>query len=124
MPYNSNQDLPVSIQKLPQSVQSKWRDAFNSAYVYALKHNLKNPEAYAFAVADAMLKKLGYRFVDGKWVRKNESTEHPENDLAEQDVILSSTRELCEAYRSQESPSDREILSMFLSLRGIKTDTA
>lgn len=56
MPYSKISDLPPSVKKKSQKTQRKWMATFNSAHAYATKRGLKDPEAYAFAVANAAIK--------------------------------------------------------------------
>jgi len=70
MPYTAK-DCPPDIKKLPKADRDAWIGAFNGAYDFATKKKRKDPEAYAFAVANASLHKRGYAKKNGKWM-KNE----------------------------------------------------
>lgn len=65
MPYDRNAELPESVKgKLPDSAQSTWRRAFNSAY------EQYKEDGQAAAVAWAALQSAGWRKEGGNWVKK------------------------------------------------------
>lgn len=71
MPFSTPPDY---VSGLPNSVQQAWMKAFNSAYAYAKKNGMDDPDGYAYAVANSVANKRGYRRKNGKWVKQ--STDH------------------------------------------------
>lgn len=74
MPYASP---PSYTNGLPDSIRNAWTRTWNSAYEYAKKHKVSNPEGYAFAVANKVARQKGYERKDGTW-RRVESDETSE----------------------------------------------
>lgn len=64
MPYSSNEELPVSIKKLPQGAQTLYRNAFNSAY----KRN--SDDTLSAKIAWEVVKKRFKKKENGTWVAK------------------------------------------------------
>lgn len=58
-PYQKLTDLPDYIKKLSKSKQIKWKKIFNHAYAYMLGKmgNQKSAEAYAFRIANGVIKR-------------------------------------------------------------------
>jgi cation transport regulator ChaB len=60
MPYSKLSDLPNNIKRFPLNQRKAWMASFNSAYnsFDPNKHKAANAEAYAFAVANSVVKKM------------------------------------------------------------------
>lgn len=92
MPYSAP---PAYTNGLPQDVRRAWTSAFNSAYAYAKKKGMKNPEGYAFAVANKVAADKGWHRKDGKWSKSpGESLETLTLNTPSYQVVGATTHQL------------------------------
>lgn len=81
MPYSNIDELPENVRaSLPEHGQEIFMNAFNSALNSTCKDS-EDPEACAFRVAWAAVKKVYSQNEDGEWVRKEESEEKTMENL-------------------------------------------
>lgn len=75
MPYQSNADLPQSIQQhLPKHAQDIYRAAFNHAFLeYQNPENRHNPSESL----DAVCSRVAWAAVKKKYEKKSDGTWHP-----------------------------------------------
>ena len=116
MPYNKTADLPDYIKKLSKRLRDLWRKTFNSAYAYAQEKGKSDPEAYAFKVANAAVKKAK--------TKKKESVEIPDADIARESELDGFTLEEGEVLDGCRNIVEHLVISLEESKIDIESRTA
>lgn len=128
MPYSAP---PAYTKGLPVAVKRAWTSAFNSAYSYAKKKGLEDPEGYAFAVANKVANDMGWRRKNGKWVKSpKERVETLSLDTPDYQVLGATTSQLVSFHgrlhsmmggeNGEAAQNMHDLVSTLLSLRGVK----
>jgi cation transport regulator ChaB len=76
MPYNTNEDLPDEVRKLPDEAQAIWREAYNQAYEKFGEESPGEREGRSAASAWAAVRKAGFEKEAAKGHQVNQPLHH------------------------------------------------